>query len=54
MVDVAAFAASAGAGLRVAAITATGRRTSSAASAGNRLVWLSAQRYSIVTFLPSL
>ena len=33
---VAAFAASAGAELRVAAITATGKRTSSAASAANR------------------
>ena len=35
MVDVAALAAAAGALVRVAAITATGRRTSSAASAGS-------------------
>src|SRR5262249_19490792 len=36
-----------------AAITATGTRTSSAANAGNRSMWSSAQRYSIVTFRPS-
>src|SRR5262249_36469699 len=36
-----------------AAITATGTRTSSAASAGNRSIWSSAQRYSIDTFRPS-
>src|SRR5262249_36748263 len=36
-----------------AAITATGTRTSSAANAGNRSIWSSAQRYSIATFRPS-
>src|SRR5215813_2458612 len=35
------------------AMTATRRRTSSAASAGSRSVRLSAQRYSIATFSPS-
>jgi hypothetical protein len=38
---------------KVAAITATRRRTRSAASAGSRSFWFSAQRYSIVTLRPS-
>src|SRR5262249_3623387 len=52
IVVVDAFAATAGE-VPAAAITATGRRTSSAASAGNRSIWFSAQRYSIATFRPS-
>ena len=52
MVVVAAFAASA-AGVLVAAITATCLRTRSAAIAGNRSSWPSAQRYSIATLRPS-
>ena len=48
-VEVAALAASA-AGGALATITATGRRTSSAASAGSRSYRPSAQRYSIATF----
>jgi hypothetical protein len=37
----------------VATITATRRRTRSAASAGSRSGWFSAQRYSTATFWPS-
>ena len=48
----AAFAVSA-AGVLVAAITATCRRTRSAIKAGNRSYWPSAQRYSIATLRPS-
>src|SRR5262245_17477061 len=54
MVVVAALAASAEAVPPVAAITATLRRTSSAASTGSRLAWFSAHRYSIATLWPSL
>jgi enoyl-CoA hydratase/carnithine racemase len=39
--------------LLATAITATRRLTKSAISAGNRSLWPSAQRYSIVTFRPS-
>src|SRR5262249_47351571 len=53
IVVVATFAANATAGPPVAAITATRRRTRSAASAGSRSNWFSAQRYSIATFSPS-
>src|SRR5262245_20220651 len=49
IVVVALFAASADV-MPAAAITATGRRTNSAASAGKRSLWPSAQRYSIATF----
>jgi MFS family permease len=53
MVAVAAFAASTAGVPLIAPITATLRRTSSAAIAGSRLYWASAQRYSITTFSPS-
>ena len=53
MVVVAAFAASA-AGVEVAAITATCRRTSSAAIPGSRSYRFSPQRYSILTFWSSM
>jgi hypothetical protein len=53
IVEVAAFAASVAGVLPGVAITFTRRRTRSAASAGNRSLWPSAQRYSIATFLPS-
>src|SRR5713226_9762671 len=49
IVVVAAFAMRL-AGVLVAAITVTRRRTRSAARAGSRSYWPSAQRYSIVTF----
>ena len=52
-VEVAALASNAGA-LPDVAITATRRRTRSAASAGKRSIWSSAQRYSIATFSPSV
>jgi len=51
IVEVAALAANTPAD-RVA-ITATCLRTNSAASAGSRSAWFSAQRYSIATFSPS-
>ena len=50
IVAVAAFAATRRNVTRVATITATRRRTRSAASAGSRSFWFSAQRYSIATF----
>src|SRR5215211_5484594 len=50
IVAVAAFAAAAVGMPPPLAITATWRRTRSAASAGNRSYWPSAQRYTIVTF----
>jgi hypothetical protein len=50
---VAAFAAIAALMLLPVAITLTPRRTRSAASAGSRSYRLSAQRYSIATFLSS-
>jgi hypothetical protein len=50
--EVAALATNA-AGVLVAAITVTRRRTRSAASTGSRSYWPSAQRYSIATFRPS-
>ena len=53
IVAVAAFAARAARVLPGVAITATWRRTRSAASAGNRSYWLSAQRYSIAMLRPS-
>ena len=52
IVVVAALAARAE-GVSIAAMTATRRRTSSAANAGSRSVWFSAQRYSIATLSPS-
>ena len=52
IVVVAALAASAPECLRLT-ITFTCRRTKSAASAGSRSFWPSAQRYSIATFRPS-
>src|SRR5215472_7197869 len=52
IVAVAAFAASAATGETVP-ITATCRRTSSAANAGSRSYWPLALRYSNVTLLPS-
>src|SRR5215475_7739326 len=51
--DVAALAANADEGPPVAAMTATRRRTRSAASSGKRLTSFSAQRYSKATFSPS-
>lgn len=42
------------AGVLVAAITLTCRRTRSAANSGRRLYWPLAQRYSISTFCPSM
>ena len=54
IVAVADLAASAAAVPPVATITATLRRTSSAASTGSRLGWFSAHRYSIATLWPSL
>jgi putative ABC transport system substrate-binding protein len=53
MVVVAALAASGDGSPPVAAITVTGWLTNSAANAGSRSYRPSAQRYSIVTFLPS-
>ena len=53
IVLVAALAAIAEALLPGVAITATWRRTRSAASAGNRSFWPLAQRYSILTLRPS-
>src|SRR5262249_54074904 len=53
IVVVTAFAASAD-GPSPAKTTATFRRTKSAASAGSRSYWPSAQRYSIATFWPSI
>ena len=53
IVAVAALAASA-AGVVVAAITVTFRRTKSAANSGSRSLCPSAQRYSIETFRPSM
>jgi len=53
IVVVAALAAKAERGPPVAAMTATCRRTNSAASAGSRSYWPSAQRYSFATFSPS-
>src|SRR5262249_52507098 len=50
---VAALAAKAD-GLSVATSIVTGRRTSSAASAGKRSSWPSAKRYSIATLRPSV
>jgi hypothetical protein len=52
MVEVAALAASAAGGPN-AAITVALRPTRSAAMAGSRSNWPSAQRYSIATFRPS-
>src|SRR5215472_17101407 len=52
IVAVAALAASAATGVTVP-ITATCRRTSSAANAGSRSYWPWALRYSIATLLPS-
>ena len=53
IVDVAAFAARAEGGPPPATMTETGRRTSSAASAGSRSYSPCAQRYSMATFRPS-
>ena len=53
IVVVAALAAKAEGVPPVTAMTATCRRTNWAASAGSRLYWPSAQRYSIATFSPS-
>jgi len=53
IVMVAALAAKAEGVPPVAAMTATCRRTNSAASAGSRSYWTSAQRYSIARFSPS-
>src|SRR5204862_536390 len=53
MVLVSALAANAGVEPPIATITATWRRTNSAASVDNRSILLSAQRYSIATFSPS-
>jgi hypothetical protein len=50
MVDVAAFAASVAGAPPIGTITATRRLTKSAANAGSRSYWASAQRYSIATF----
>ena len=52
IVEVAALAGSP-VGVPVAAITLTCRRTRSAANAGRRSYWPSADRYSIFTFRPS-
>ena len=52
IVVVAALAARAE-GVSIAAMTATRRRTRSAAKAGSRSVWFSAQRYSIAMLSPS-
>jgi hypothetical protein len=54
IVVVAALAAIAGAVPGLVMITATPRRTTSAASSGSRSIWLSAQRYRIVRFSPSM
>jgi hypothetical protein len=53
IVAVAALAANAGAVPPLVTITATGRRTNSAASDDSRSNWFSAQRYSITAFSPS-
>ena len=52
--DVAAFAATTDGSPPVVTSTATRLRTSSAASAGRRSYWPSAQRYSTATFCPSM
>jgi hypothetical protein len=53
IVEVAFFAARAETVPPMVAMTSTLRPTSSAASAGSRSYWPSAQRYSIATFWPS-
>ena len=53
IVEVARFAATAGAVPATATITSTFWVTRSAANAGSRSGWPSAQRYSIATFFPS-
>ena len=53
MLIVAAFAATAAAALPGAAMTATWRRTNSAANSGNRVLSFSADRNSSATFRPS-
>ena len=53
IVVVAALAASATCAVPIVAITATWRRTRSAANSGSRSYCPSAQRYSIATFWPS-
>jgi hypothetical protein len=53
IVEVTAIAARTVLSPPVAAITATFRRTRSAASSGNLALWLSPQRYSTATFDPS-
>ena len=54
IVLVSALAANAGVEPPSGTITATGRRTNSAASTDNRSILLSAQRYSIAAFSPSM